>query len=101
MSTVFAKHCLPIAAAIALGAFPVLPATAADLVGGYYPPAAKRQYAHTAYAGEECGLLKVTQSEQSRIVRICSPVLDLKPTPTRGTSTGDAGDGSSFTVTQQ
>ena len=103
MSIVFGKHLLSIAAATALGAFAVLPASAADLVGGYYPPAAKsqRHYVRTAYVNEECGLVKVTPSGQSRIVRICSPVLDLAPAPTRGTSSGDAGNGSSFTVTQQ
>ncbi len=102
MSIVFGKKSLSFAAAIALGTVSVLPAAAADLVGGYYPPAAKgqRHYVRTTYVNEECGLLKVTQSGSSRIVRICSPVLDLKPAPTRGSSTGDAGNGSSFTVTQ-
>jgi len=92
----------PVAAAVALSASAVLPAVAVDLVGGYYPPAARgnRHYFRTTYANEKCGLLKVTQSEQSRIVRICTPILNLKPNPTRGTSSGDAGDGSSYTVTQ-
>lgn len=103
MSIVFGKYSLSVAAVIAIGAFTAGSASAADLVGGYYPPAAKgqRHYVRTAYVNEECGLLKVTQSSQSRIVRICSPVLDLRPAPTRGSSSGDAGDGSSFTVTQR
>ena len=103
MSIVSGKYSLSVAAAIALGICSVAPAGAADLVGGYYPPAAKgqRHYVRTAYVNEECGLLKVTQSGSSRIVRICTPVLDLRPAPTRGTSSGDAGNGSSFTVTQQ
>jgi hypothetical protein len=103
MSIVFGKYSLSIAAVMVFGAAAALPAGAADLVRGYYPPAAKsqRHYVRTAYANEECGLLKVTQSGYSRIVRICSPVLDLRPAPTRGTSSGDAGNGSSFTVTQQ
>jgi hypothetical protein len=103
MSIVTGKYSLSVAAAIALGICSAAPAGAADLVGGYYPSAAmsQRHYVQTAYANEECGLLRVTQSGQSRIVRICSPVLNLKPTPTRGTSTGDGGDGSSFTITQQ
>lgn len=103
MSSVLGKHFLSFAAGFALLASGVVSATAADLAGGYYPPPAKgqRHYVQTAYANEECGLLKVTQSGYSRIVRICAPVLNLKPAPTRGTSSGDGGDGSSFTITQQ
>lgn len=75
-------------------------AGAADMVGGSYK--SSRQHAvQTAYANEECELLNVTQSGSARTVRICHPVFDVKPAPTKGSSTGDAGDGSSFTVTQQ
>lgn len=104
MSIVFGRYSLSLAAAVALTATAILPAHAADMVGGYYPPAAKsyRQHAvRTAYRNEECGLLKVTQSQQSRIVRICTPVLDLTPSPSSGSSSGDVGNGSSFTVTQR
>lgn len=107
MSSIFGRHFLSfpflsVAAAVALSASVVLPAGTADLVGGYRPPAAKgnRHYVWTRNVNEECGLLKVTQSEQSRIVRICAPILNLKPNPTRGTFSGDSGGGSSYTVTQ-
>jgi hypothetical protein len=80
-----------------------VPAGAADMAGGYYPPAAKTSGRHvvaTTYANEECELLSVTQSGQARTVRICHPVVDVQPVRSRSSS-GDAGNGSSFTITQQ
>ncbi|AYD01771.1 hypothetical protein [Neorhizobium sp. NCHU2750] len=79
-------------------------AGAADMVSGHYPSAPKASRQHVAsasYANEECELLTVTQTGQARTVRICHPVVDVKPMKTNGSSSGDAGDGSSYTITQQ
>lgn len=96
---------LSLSAAAVLGSLFIgsVAAGAADMAGGYYPQAGKASRQHVAsaaYANEECELLAVTQAEQSRTVRICHPIVDVKPTPTKGSSSGDAGNGSSFTVTQ-
>lgn len=74
-------------------------AYAADLAGGYRE---RPRVVRTTYVRrniQECSLLRVTEWDQSRIVEVCYPPLDLRPTRARGSS-GDFFGGSSFTVTQ-
>ena len=75
-------------------------AGAADLPESYRERPRVVRTTYISRQNLECSLLRVTEQDGSRIVRVCYPPLDLRPSVGGGSSSGDVFDRSSFTVTQ-
>jgi hypothetical protein len=75
MSISFRKFSFSVAALFAVSFAPI-PASAADLVGGYHAPSQARHYreVRTTYVRREardCQLLRVTDPDGSRVIEVC------------------------------
>lgn len=75
MSILFRRFSFSVAALTAISFAPI-PASAADLVGGYYAPSQAKHYreVRTTYVRHEardCQLLRITDPDGSRVVEVC------------------------------
>lgn len=87
------RRLLPVAA-MAFAVTTPISLHAADLVRGSYasPRTAVQTTTYTAGRTQECDLLRVTEWDHSKIVRVCYPPFDLNPrgAVTPGSSGGTA-----------